>query len=169
MSETQVKFKFRIGELEVEYEGIGTIPKEDILELSNRFIELHESITPATREGVSGANALQESTSNKEAKLELTLSSIATKLKAKTTTDLAFAACAKLALVDQKEKSSRSEIHETMRTDSSRYKKNMNRNLTQSLRTLVNQERINEVSKAVYALSSNEKNSLEAKLDVEAK
>ena len=35
MSENQVKFKFRIGELEVEYEGIGSIPKEAILELSN--------------------------------------------------------------------------------------------------------------------------------------
>ena len=168
MSENQVKFKFRIGELEVEYEGIGSIPKEAILELSNRFIELHEGVISTSKKGVPEANALEKSTRNEKARLERTVNSIATKLKAKTATDLALAACAKLALVDQKEEFSRAEIHKAMRTDSSRYKKNMKSNLGQSLKTLLNQERINEVSTAVYALSSNEKNSLETKLDVEA-
>ena len=164
MSENQVRFKFKTREVEVEYEGIGALSKENVLELTRKFIELHAGIASSPTENSSDVAPLNEETTDQESEPKPSFGYITARLKAKSTTELAIAACAKLTLFDQKNVFSRNDILETMKQDSGRYKKSMSSNLGKSIKILTKNLQINEISKNHYALSSDERNSLEAKL-----
>jgi hypothetical protein len=78
--------------------------------------------------------------------------------------ELAIAAAARLTFVKKQDKFTRREIDTEMKSATTYYSKNMSSNLSSSLTTLVKGKRLNQIEKDVYALSANEKATLEVKL-----
>ncbi len=171
MSDNNAKIKLRIGQLEVEYEGHDSFLKEDIFHLMERAIELHAKHDQTVPIDPPQDNALHDNGDDESAnsvghsrRWELSVSTIATRLGAKTGPDLAFAAAAYLAMVQEKERFSRKDIHDTMKTDSGVYKRSMSKNLTAALQSLVKSGKVNETAKGSYALSAAGKEHVESSL-----
>lgn len=93
-----------------------------------------------------------------------TTENIAVKLGAKTGPHLIEAAAARLAFVLGKPTFTRDELHDEIKTATGFYNANHRKNLTGSLRSLVKDDRLNEITSGNYAFSPSVKTEIEGKL-----
>lgn len=164
MNENRAKIALKIGHLEVEYEGSETFLKEDIFRLMEKVVGFQAKHSTALSAAPPQATTKNEDSTVGQSEINMSTSTIATRLNAKSGPELAIAAAAHLALVQKKEKFSRDDIHENMKAAPSYYKKNMSKNLTTLLQSLVKSERLNQISDGHYALSAPERKKMENNL-----
>jgi hypothetical protein len=164
MSHSAAKIRLRIGQLEVEYEGCPSFLEEglfNLLEKSIAFNAEHNGAIPT--DPLAAPNGTSPVVIEK-AGHSYTTNAIAARLNASSGSDLAVAASAKLCLVNGRDKFSRKEINNEMKSATTYYNSNMTGNLGKILVSLVKQKRLNEVAKDMYSVSATERRSLEARL-----
>ena len=164
MNENRAKIALKIGHLEVEYEGSESFLKEDIFRLMEKVIGFHAEHSTALSAALPQATTEDEDATVGQPEINMSTSTIATSLNAKSGPELAIAAAAYLTLVQNKGKFSRDEIHENMKNATSYYKRSMSNNLTSLLQRLVKNGRLNEISDGHYALSAPERKKMEKNL-----
>ena len=159
------RIKIKVGAIEVEYEGEETFIKDELPGLIKIVAVLHE------KTGASPPDETKKTPEEKggggeagKGKASLSTSSIATKLGCKSGPDLVMAACAHLGLVELKPQFTRSEIVGEMKSATAFFNKNFLKNLSSALKTLVVDDRINDVGTNTYALSAIEVPKLKTKL-----
>jgi hypothetical protein len=158
------KIRIKMGPIEVEYEGSEAFLKEELPELLKAVSELHKTGARNCLEIPHAAEAEPvQSRPVDGQRLQMTTANIATRLSTKTGTDLIIAACAKLSLVDNKDKYTRTEILTEMKNASSYYKKTFAKNMTPYLKTLTG-SKLNEITSDTYALRAETLRDLQAKL-----
>ncbi len=163
MNENRAKIRLKIGQLEVEYEGSDSFLKEDIFHMMEKMIGFHaehRAVLPADLQ----ANTEDEGAMVGDPELNISTSTIATRLSVNSGPELAIAAAAYLTIVQKEPKFSREQIHNKMKDASNHYKKSMLGNLTSILQRLVKENRLNELSDGHYALSATEKKKMEKSL-----
>ena len=96
--------------------------------------------------------------------LKMSTTTIATKLGVNSGPELALAAAVRLTMVLGKATFSRREILDEMKSATGFYKGTYNNNLTSSLVRLTKEQKLNEPSKDIYALTPTTKKELETKL-----
>ena len=94
----------------------------------------------------------------------MTTNTIASRLGAKKGNDIVIAACAHLSLAKGADTFTRSNILAEMKLATNYYKQTMSKNLSNSLKTLVNQNKLLETATDTYALEASTKAQLEAQL-----
>ena len=172
MSDNDARIKLRIGQFEVEYEGHNSFLKEDIFHLMERAIEIHAKHGQTVPTHPLQDNSTDDDNGDDDGvksvghsrKLELAVSTIATRLGAKSGPDLASAAAAHLALVQERERFSRQDILDNMKAHSGMYKRSMGGNLTSIIQNLIKSGRLNKVAQGSYTLSIEEKKRAESSL-----
>lgn len=157
------KIKIRIGAIELEYEGSEEFLKQELPDLLEAVVKLHDKSGVVTQNGQpagqgSGGN------SNHNKPLEMTTAAIATKIGGRSGPELAFAACARLGFVAAKDRFSRKEILNEMKNASSFYKKSYNSNLTSILNGLMSADKITEPATEMYSLTQTSKDTLASNL-----
>lgn len=161
MSDEQiVKIQLKVGQSEVAYEGPISFLQNDLLDFVKEARDCCKAITPSD----DGASKETPLTPNKDKKFDLSMTTIASRLKVKSAPNLILAACAYLTLVEGKEQFSRKEILDTMRDASGFYNKNHEKALTRDLRSLIGKKSVNEISKGFYALHAEKKKEMETQL-----
>ena len=159
--------RIKIGEVEVEYEGDKGFVESKIIQFFNDFAEAVSSLPvallskPKIDASPSQVKAIQNPS---DSGLNLSVGTIATRLAVTSGTDLARAAAAYLALVEAQASFSRKQINEAMKSATGFFKETYRKNLTNQLRSLVKQKVLNEISKDTYALTSQERRTLEKQL-----
>jgi hypothetical protein len=163
VAENDASIRIKLGQLEVEYQGDASFLKEDLLETVKQLLELQkenlivQQIASGADNGAGGTATFDHSTD-----------SIANILGAKSGTLLALAAAAHLHFVKGKQKFTRQEIIAEMRTAPGHWKNSYSNNMSAYLNGLKgskdSKDRLRLVSDDTYALSSKEKQALEAKL-----
>ncbi|HEV2336790.1 MAG TPA: hypothetical protein VGS13_14900 [Stellaceae bacterium] len=164
MDDQTSKIRLKIGMIEIEYEGITTFLRDDLADLMQKLLTCyseHKAAIPAEtaveqEHGRDGGAGPREFT--------LSTSTIATRLGVGSGPDLALAASAHLAVVKKKDKFTRKELNDEMKTATTYFKANMTSNLSSILNALIKTNKLNEVATGVYALSAAEKTNLETKL-----
>ena len=148
--------------MEVEYEGDPSFLKDGLESLLAKMTELSTRVPdePETVSDVSNG-AAPSSPSNG---FNFSTSTIAAQLDAKSTTELAVCALAKLELVDKKSGVKKAEILEEMKSANAYYNKNMGTNLGKSLTTLTKNKRVNHGANDSYSLNADERKSIETKI-----
>lgn len=146
-----------LGALEIEYEGEQSFIEEsllrlaeDLLSLSERLPERVATAEPATRGSLASSHD----------SVDVTTNTIAQMIAAKTGSDLALAAIARINIVKGKSTALRAEILDEMKQASTYYKDTYAGNLSAYLDTLVKSKRINLVARATYALAAAERGRL---------
>lgn len=165
MSEDKTKIRCKIGEMEVEYEGKESFLKDDLshlLDTMSGFFKAHLNATKSTSSSI--FEKRDEDPQAGQSQFDLSVNSIAARLDVKTGPDLAMAACGYLTLVKGKERCSRAEVLATMKEASSYYKTSMGSNLSAHLGRLVKINRLNETASDTYALTANERTTIENSL-----
>ena len=161
MSDGQAHVRLRMGDLEVEYEGAASFLTSELLALVREVARLHaDRPAPESADDVVTPKAAPAGPGI----LDLSMSTVATRLGAETGPDLAIAAAAFLTICEGREVVTRSAILDTMRAAPAHYKKSMAGNLSGSLQSLLKQKRLNETAGDKYALTVAEKNRLNATL-----
>ena len=89
---------------------------------------------------------------------------IAAKFGIKDSSDLAMAAIARLVFVGGKDSCKTQEIRTSMRTAKSYFKSHHGNNLSRTLRGLMRDGKLNEISTDTFALSADAKTELETKI-----
>ncbi|HDZ21278.1 hypothetical protein LCGC14_0181640 [marine sediment metagenome] len=156
----QCKVRIQMGPVQVEYEGPETFLKKDLAELlvkvANLTAEMGVLVSPDDPDA--DDNALGKGP------IKGTTGTIAGKLNCKKGPELVIAAAAHLTFVAGKKSFSRSDLLNKMKTATHYYKQTHSGNLSKMLGTLVGSQKLLETSKDEYALSDEEKNSLEKAL-----
>lgn len=160
------KIKIRIGQIEIEYEGTEEFLKEELPDLLKAVTELHKeavsTLPTIPPEQESGSNA-KPPPSFDGSNLGTT-NSIAAKLGAKTGSELAVAAAAKLVLGAGFEQFSRKQLLQEMQNATQYYKSSYGSNLSKTIKTLVGDHRFIERAKDTYALKADLVSTLESQL-----
>ncbi len=158
------KVRIKAGNVEVEFEGSEDYMKDELPSL----VELLYSLSPSgsASEEDSESESVEAPTDESKQKIQMTTNTIASKLSVKSGNDLALAACAHLTFVKGADTFTRSNILAEMKLASNYYKANMSKNLSSSLKALVNQNKILETAKDTYALEATVKDQIGKKLNV---
>jgi hypothetical protein len=154
--------RIKAGSIEVEFEGSEEYMKDELPAL----VELLYSLSPADdSDEEEEAVELQATADTSKQKLQMTTNTIAAKLKAKKAGDLILAACGHLALVKGATTYTRSNILAEMKLATNYYKATMNKNLSGSLKTLVNQNKLLETATDTYAMDAKTQTTIETTLN----
>ena len=156
---SETKISLRIGEIEVSYEGDHGFVEDGLWHLLERAVALsNEHVEP----GVSPTAQAAPSASSTNP--DLSVMTIASRLRVKTGPELAVAAAARLSVIEGRAAFSRSDLMATMKEATGHYKSSMGSNLSATLRGLVRNNRLNENGSGMYALTAKEKETLETSL-----
>ncbi|WP_157956685.1 hypothetical protein [Salinicola halimionae] len=160
------KIKIRIGQIEIEYEGSEEFLKEELPDLLKAVTALHKEAggslptnVPESDSAASSKTAAAFDGSNLG-----TTNSIAAKLSAKTGSELAIAAAARLVLGTGLEQFNRKQLLQEMQNATQYYKSSYGSNLSKTIRTLVGDHRFIERAKDTYALKADMLKTLESQL-----
>jgi hypothetical protein len=154
------KIRIKVGTTEIEFEGSEEYMREELPGL----VELLNDIAPTEEpESEEVSEILPEGDPSKQT-LKMTTNTIATKLSAKTGSELALAACAHLCLVKGNDTYKRANILAEMKLATNFYKKTYSGNLSKSLKKLVADGKLLETAQDTYALDAKEKSDLQEKL-----
>ena len=158
------KIRIKVGSMELEYDGDPSFLTGGLEALLTTMGDLagrvpHALETPPDHTQVTGTT-----TSSPDGIYNVSTTTIATKLGAKSGSDLVICAMAHLEFVQRKTSSSRAEILAEMKNARQYFKATMNSNLTRSLDALLMADRINDVAKNEYALTATERSKVEAKI-----
>lgn len=159
--------RIKIGSIEIEYEGTEDYLKNDLPSLIDKIVNLKANLTNHDDENSdesppSSGNGQHKSESSN---LKMSINSISAKLEVKSGPDLIIAACAHLALVQQKETCKRKEILQEMKRASNYYKNSYNANLSAGLKRLVSTSKLIERQNDTYALSADTLSRLKSTLN----
>lgn len=162
------KIRIRVDDVEVEYEGTDDFLKQELPILLDK---IHALAAPRKKakarvdddaDGNGGGNV--DNGGGKGKDNIGTTSSLAADLQAKSGSDLALAAAARLTLGLGRQSFSRKDLLDEMRSASAYYAKSYSSNLTKTLNFLVKDKRFREVGKGTYSLSAETKKELEGKI-----
>jgi hypothetical protein len=146
------KIRIKMGEIEVDYEGPEEFLKDELPTLMKTVSELyHAKAQQDERQPV----PLEDTSAS--------TSTIANKLAAKSGPDLAIAAALFLTK-NEGDRFTRAALLKEMRSASAYYKATYNNNLTETLRALVKNGRMNELGGNSYSLSSAELQTLRTRV-----
>jgi hypothetical protein len=149
------KIRIKVGDIEVEYEGAEDFLKKELPELLKAVSNL-QYVPPHLRTPGSGGFSKDD--------IKLTTSNIAAKLNCKSGPDLVMAACAHLYFVEKKDTFERKTILREMKRATSYYKSSYSNNLSSSLKSLVEDDKLTEPSTNVFSLHANTVKDLHARL-----
>lgn len=164
MSNDTAKIRLKMGQLEVEYEGKPSFLQDGLFNLLEKMIGFYTEHKAAIPAEPPPAQTNDAGSTGSTGELDHSTNTIATILGAKTGSDLVVAASARLTLVQGKDRFSRKELRTEMQTAASFHKATYNNNLSKYLDGLIKADRLRLVGKDSYAISANEKKTLEAKL-----
>ena len=165
MNENTAKIRFKIGQLEIEYEGREYFLKNDLSNLLNEMVGFSKEHSATQFADTSPYSKEDVTSTDKDYGLDFSTTTFASRMKATTGTDLAMAASAHLTLVKGKKTFTRADIRTEMKEATSYYKTSMTSNLSASLKSLVKSNHLNETASGTYALTANEKDRIEKLLD----
>lgn len=165
MTDKTVKIRLKMGQLEFDYEGDAAFLEEGIFNLLGKTAGFYL----ANQNSIAAESELPETTGDvtgngSAATLELSTSTIASRLGAKSGPDLAVAAAAHLDFTQGRGKFTRKQILAEMQGAAGYYKASMSGNLSKSLEGLVKSKRLNHMAGDTYALAADERRSIEVKL-----
>ncbi|MBI1218484.1 MAG: hypothetical protein GC186_08035 [Rhodobacteraceae bacterium] len=161
------KIKLKVGSIELEYEGDPAFLKEGLESLLVTMTDLAK-IAPSEEpamEQEQEATVPREKTVKPPNGHQLSTSTLAAHLGAKTCPELVVCALANLELIQGKSGAVRKEISDQMKSATAYYKSSMQGgNLTTALSNLTKAKRINDIGSGRFSLNATERTSLEAKI-----
>ena len=172
MSNDIAKFRITIGDFQVDYEGCESFLREGIHDVIERVVDHYANHVSSVRppepqkHDESGHNtSIDSSLPIDSPEVDLSVTTMATRLGAKTGPELAIVAAAHLTLVQDKSRFTRHDILNNMQADTGGvYKKTFSNNLGATLQRLIGSKQLNEVADGRYALSATEKQRVESAL-----
>ncbi|WP_462248916.1 hypothetical protein [Ekhidna sp.] len=157
------KIKIKMGPIEVEYEGSESFLKEELPEILKAVSDLYKEA--GSKMELPNSNSIANpQLVETDTLLEETTGSLAAKLSSNSGPELIIAAAAQLTFVQSKDRFTRKEISDSIKTASAYYKNSYGSNLTTYLNNLVKDGSLLEKSKDVYALSATKLKQLKSSL-----
>ena len=164
MNDNITKIRLKNGEIEIEYEGRESLLKEGIsniiIAMSDFFKE--QDPTQDTDPSMDSEKRVDDKLVDRE--INLSMTTIASRMKSDTGPDLAMVASVYLTIVMGKETFSQKEILVAMEEAVGYFKKNMGSNLSKNLKSLVKKKCINHTAQDTYVLSAIEQKKMEVLL-----
>ena len=150
-----IKIRFKVNNIEIDYEGSEEFLKEELLEVLKIVAAL--PVNPTNAAGLilqTPLHAQQSDVKTGTTVHALSTSTIATKISAKSGPDLILAAAAKLTFGDNLESFSRAQLLDAMKLAKAYYKKNYVSNLSKYLQSLVKDGKLVEGAGNTLAISA---------------
>lgn len=166
---TTSKIRIKLGAIEVEYEGSEAFLKEELPALLSAVADLYQKsgpVVPAASapSAPNAADAAMPNGTSSGPTLQMTTGAIASRLQVKSGPELIMAAAANLAIVQGQVPFTRKRLIEQMRSATAFFKENYVSNLSKALNTLLKENKLNEPSKDMFALTHTSEQDLRARL-----
>lgn len=139
-----IKLKIKLGSLDFEYEGAQDFFKAEFSEVFGEVLKKIDNKVKKTDE---------EFSDDSQGSIDLSVSTIASKLNVGTGPELIIAACASLQIVEKRESYSRGDILKKAQSAKSFYKSTYGKNLSQYLKSSVTNKKLLENGSNQYSLA----------------
>jgi hypothetical protein len=146
------KMRAKVGAIEIEFDGEPDFLRDEVPKLLKALSALAKE-APAKEVKEAGASSGEAPFSGG---VQLTTNSIAAKLGVKSGSDLAIAAALELTRMKKKDRFSRQELLDSMKTANSYYRSTYLNNLSSTISRLIKDQRLLEPVKGHFSLSANE-------------
>ncbi len=163
MSDGVARIRLKLNELEIECEGRESFLVSDLPDLLSRVSKELEgyqgtALAPTRAPAPEGDGSAAEDSAAfvRERPSAVTTNTIATRMGAKKASDLLRAASVHLIVVDGRETFSRQELLEEAKTAKSHYKVTVSKNLTATIKGLIERNVLNETAPGTYTLTPGE-------------
>lgn len=161
------KVKIKIGSVEVEFEGSEEFLKSELIKLATSVSELSKESGMVTPPGkIESSNQEKGKIAPEKTKIQWSIGYMASKLNCNTCSCLIKAACAHITFVAKQPSFTRKEIHDQMKKAKNHYKVNYSKNLSYYLKTLLDNDELNESVSNTYALTQKCRKELETQLGI---
>ncbi len=158
------KIRIKMGAIEVEYEGSEAFLREELPAFLAAVSELYAKSGGSTYQLNGNAEEQLQASAVQNPSIEMTTASIASKLGVNSGAQLVLAAAAHLRLVKGMDRFPRKQLTEQMRSASSFFKESYVSNLSKTIQTLMKDDKLNEPSSEVYALTHATEQELRSRL-----
>lgn len=165
MSEKTVNLSLKSGNIKLSYEGSETFLIEEISRTMEEFVKFCEAYQSVSNAQNTVATKASVSVDSEEKRVDLSVSTIATRLNISNAGEFVMACAAFLVFVNGMDAFSRDDLRKAMRSDKSRLTSSMLANLSTTIKRLVARNKLNELPNGSYSLTPVARDELEKMLD----
>ena len=152
MSVHEASIRFKVGDLELEYQGSSSFIEDGLMELFEKALSYRDFQAKPLEQTPEHTADQGDESSPRQLATDISLATMISRLGAKTGTDVLFLAAAHLVVCQGKNRFSRAHIHENAKSADGYYKKSIGSNLTAYLARLLKEGRLSQYSDSSYSL-----------------
>ncbi len=161
MSVDEASIRFKVGDLELEYQGSSSFIENGLMELFEKALSYRDfQAKPVGQTPEHTADRGDESF-QRQVETDISLATMISRLGAKTGADVLFMAAAHLAVCQGRSRFSRADILENAKSADGYYKKSISSNLTSYLGRLLKEGRLSQYSDNSYSLPEGHRQSVQ--------
>ncbi len=164
MTAHEAKVRFRVGSVELEYQGPAAYIEDGLIELLEKVLSYRDDDVDQNERPREPTPNRGEESGRKRGNHDISLATMISRLGGKTGPDVVFMSAAHLALCQNRGSFSRAEILENAKTAVGHYKKSISGNLTSYLRRLLADGRLSQHSDTTYSLPERQRKIVENQL-----
>lgn len=156
MSDETARVRFKVGDLELEYEGPSSYVENGLTDLFEKVLSYGDFDVRLVGEAPQPAAPAEEPLPQRM-DTDISLATMISRLGGNTGTDVVFMAAAHLAVCQERSRFSRAEILESAKSADGYYKKSISSNLSSYLDRLLKDGRLSQYSDKSYSLPESQR------------
>ena len=157
MSDETARVRFRVGDLELEYQGPSSYIENGLTDLFEKVLGYGDLDARLVGEATQPAAAAPEKSPPRRMDTDISLATMISRLGGNTGTDVVFMAAAHLAVCQERSRFSRAEVLENAKSADGYYKKSISSNLSSYLDRLLKDGRLTQYSDKSYSLPESQR------------
>ena len=158
MSVETAKVRFRVGDLELEYQGPSSYVENGLIDLFEKVLSYGDfDVGTLVRQAPEPAAGPPEKSPPRQMNTDISLATMISRLGGNTGPDVVFMAAAHLAVCQDRTRFSRAEILENAKSADGYYKRSISSNLSSYLDRLLKDGRLSQYSDKSYSLPESQR------------
>ena len=164
MTVHEARVRFRVGDLELEYQGPSSYIEGGLIDLFEKVLSYGDFDVKLAEQAPQPPADPGEESSPRQMETDISLATMISRLGAKTGADVVFMAAAHLAVCQVRSRFSRADILENAKSADGYYKKSIGSNLSSYLDRLLKDSRLSQYSDKSYSLPESQRQSVQSGL-----
>ena len=160
MSVQEARIRFRVGDLELEYQGPSSYIESGLIDMFEKVFGYRDLDAKSAVQAQKSTIKPEEESVAQEVDADISLATLIARMGAEKGADIVFMSLAHLVVCQGKSRVSRADIMQNARSADGHYKDSIRSNLTSYLKKLLNDGRLSQVSDGRYTLPESQRQSV---------
>lgn len=160
MSVHEARIRFKVGDLELEYQGPSSYIESGLIDMFEKVLGYGGFDAKSAVQAPKSTIVLEEESVPERVDSDISLATLISRMGAENGADVVFMSGAHLVVCQGKSRISRADILKNARSADGHYKESISKNLTFDLRKLIKDGRLSQYSDGCYTLPESQRKSV---------